>query len=1004
VWEEPSTCQRTTCLAQGDWPDSPVSASPATRGCTDPAGPQVGTEYRLCSNVVADGGWSAPDEGECKFMCVDDTTGEWSNTAPGATDTESVTCAAKYGDAGLTGSRTRVCGTDANGDGVWEEPSTCQRVTCLADGGFGETDVVNSPASRQCPDVDGKPRTGDETRACSDVLADGGWSAPDDSQCKFKCLTNDGWTESAASATAYERPCYGTHPYGLGPARRTCDPAGSGIWSGVDFSSCSAASVCGDGKTVASAGEECDVADAGCDQTTCKAKDGYACGIGEDDTAATCALLGDGGKVAVPFSDATTGSVVAVARPSGLGRVRVELPARVLGSGNAAELGAVPSGETRPAPPAAFAQAYDSQFRVTASGGAGEPDYTEPMSFEVELDSPCDPTSRLHLFDEGAGAWRDAALTCSAAQRSSVLDPDTCVLTTNVCHLTDFTVLSCTGEQPTELVEAVSEITAGTGELRIGVRTDATRYTGPAALTFVGARTPTACNTVTGVAANGDAADDGAWLHEREGACVDLHTFYKDAATALDDCGFNGPTADAARGTYYYEATIEATTVEATSEVFGQTTTRTDRTAFTVRVEYPQDAAVDASAGAYGAVIDSAEVTTQVVSTATRVFTWTLATSVQYPYYLEATTTTSSDAGAFQGAAAAEKLPSTGGTCSSETSGACLQRFEIAAETGASECSVATTIRQNFAVRCRASFTGSCDAPDPATTFAEFDFSTGNLCAEVVEVASVSPTLALYATAGAREAQSPALIDFVEQQTVHGRVQIDVEGGVLVTSVALDDLTITSQCDGCDFPEAVAVAGGAIVNNADDATLGYSFAHRAVANQPRHDFEFVLNANSVSYDGDQTSGQTVIQIEAVVTVQYTDADGQASQESRRVRLAAAGGASTTVAATAQFGASSSSPSSSAPSASAASGSAAGVAMVAGAAVVGLIVVAAGAALVGRRRRRRHQQQAQKQLPTSSSSVELSHETGAPQAVGLEVQDLATVQDAYDIAFVVEGAE
>jgi hypothetical protein len=66
-----------------------------------------------------------------------------------------------------------------------------------------------------------------------------------------------------------------------------------------------------------------------------------------------------------------------------------------------------------------------------------------PIALALKLRAaatPCDPATRLRLFDTGLDTWVDAAKTCGegSARYKSDFDTSTCTLVTHVCHLTDF--------------------------------------------------------------------------------------------------------------------------------------------------------------------------------------------------------------------------------------------------------------------------------------------------------------------------------------------------------------------------------------------------------------------------------------------------------------------------------------------------------------------------------------------------------------------------------------
>jgi hypothetical protein len=70
-----------------------------------------------------------------------------------------------------------------------------------------------------------------------------------------------------------------------------------------------------------------------------------------------------------------------------------------------------------------------------------------PIVFRLQLpktleNGTCDSTMRLQLFDTVLQMWTDAAKTCTGDRYLHELNIDACVLTTNVCHLTDFAVFS----------------------------------------------------------------------------------------------------------------------------------------------------------------------------------------------------------------------------------------------------------------------------------------------------------------------------------------------------------------------------------------------------------------------------------------------------------------------------------------------------------------------------------------------------------------------------------
>jgi hypothetical protein len=322
--------------------------------------------------------------------------------------------------------------------------------------------------------------------------------------------------------------------------------------------------------------------------------------------------------------------------------------------------------------------------------------------------------------------------------------------------------------------------------------------------------------------------------------------------------------------------------------------------------------------------------------------------------------------------------------------------FEIKARTGAAECSLDTRVRVDFEIRCRAAFGGACDAPAPGTTHAEFEVATGaQLCAQVVEVAAVTPTLVTSTSKGGAQAA-----DFVLQTTLHGRVSVAAEGGVTTQSVTVTALEIASDCTGC---------GDATREPLRDASpAASSYAWQTTPAAAHADFQFQLNANSVAFDAG--AGQASVTLTATVAVVYVSASGQAMRETRRVSVqGGAGGDSVSARASASVGVSvaggegDAPPSSSSASSNAGSsvlGVSAATAVVACAGLAAVVAVAAGAAVAARRRRgRQHaharQQRVRKSLPPSSSAASVQLEVrAAPEAVSVPVDDLRTVRDTY----------
>jgi hypothetical protein len=249
----------------------------------------------------------------------------------------------------------------------------------------------------------------------------------------------------------------------------------------------------------------------------------------------------------------------------------------------------------------------------------------------------------------------------------------------------------------------------------------------------------------------------------------------------------------------------------------------------------------------------------------------------------------------------------------------------------------------------------------------------------VVEVATVTPTLTTSSAQGGTQ-----ITDFVLQTTLHGRVDVEVEGGVATQQVTLSDLKIQSDCTGCADALREPLAGGEspdpVPSYAWSTTPGATFA----------DFQFQLNSESVPFDAG--AGQGTITLTAEVEVEYVDAAGQARTETRRVRMLA-GAETVTSRASAQFGvrgAASSGGSSSSTAGSTVLGVSTGTAMVAGVGLVAVVALAAGAAVVAARKRRGAAKPAQNMTSSSSSAASLELAVGgapieAPAGLG-EVAD------------------
>jgi hypothetical protein len=480
------------------------------------------------------------------------------------------------------------------------------------------------------------------------------------------------------------------------------------------------------------------------------------------------------------------------------------------------------------------------------------------------------------------------------------------------------------GEAPPaiELNEALSELEAGSGDLVLTF--DSTAHFTSVAFTFEDPGTgvdDAACHT-----------DAGVWTAtDRPGAdCGVRHTFRLPLTTALAKCGFAADSSGEPAASRY-AATVRISTVRDGPDVFGQATRRRDETAVTLQVEIPSEASVSSEGGAdvFGSAINLAAAVEQTWDTTLRRARVELATSNQWPYALASPTVVGDTTDKFTATAEPAAL-SRSASCDDSASGSgCAQRWAVTVSPDAS-CAAGTTRLEGsytvrFSVECSGSFAGSCDVPAPGYVDVVFSLASDDYCPRVAEVASVTPSLALYADPSSRESQTSATVDFVASSMAYGRVQLQVEGGVAVSRVSLDALDIVSQCSPCDTPRVVALAdggSGAVTGDpAADFDFGYETGGRADG-QPRHDFEFRVNTASVSFDGDATTGQGTVVVVATVVVEYAAPSGQARRGRFRV-AAASGPGSLSSTATTAFAASSPSPAAPAsPSSGAASSSAA----------------------------------------------------------------------------------
>jgi hypothetical protein len=252
-----STCACPAETLDGDWPRSPVSATPVAITCAV----STGMQQRVCTAA----GWSTPNVSNCHCNASD----PWPETPAGQVQT--IPC-----PGSLLHNQTRVC--TAHG---WETTKDINRsaCSCPADGVWQETPLGES-ASIPCT----APAVGVQIRLCHPVLL--GWedvSLTDDSNCM--CAGDGDWPATQLGQRA-EITC----PSGLiGLRGRVCNL--DGTWGVAEMGDCYCEAEVGDGASWPQTPYQADVTvpckSKGAQSRTCEASgftvpDRTSCGCAAD--------------------------------------------------------------------------------------------------------------------------------------------------------------------------------------------------------------------------------------------------------------------------------------------------------------------------------------------------------------------------------------------------------------------------------------------------------------------------------------------------------------------------------------------------------------------------------------------------------------------------------------------------------------------------------------------------------------------------------------------------
>lgn len=547
-------------------------------------------------------------------------------------------------------------------------------------------------------------------------------------------------------------------------------------------------------------------------------------------------------------------------------------------------------GDVRDAP---FLLCANGQWRRKSAGCAG--DGGEPSGGAPELEGS---TGSLRFLDDydtvyvGNEAAYEAAFCQDVADtagvdvsRCRVESVDEGSIVVEYSLLPELDALGCTPLEDGEIPPPVTLHPGSTGVFgdRLRLVFDSSMQYTSTEFAFEGAEAVAGC--YGGATADWTVADSG------DSVCAATHTGEIDLTFALASCGFED------RGSGVYGARVRMTTVRpanpSVSYVDGDLT-RTDSTVVNVEVSLPLSANVTAGpAGVFGGAIDFSAATRQVVNMSTPTApttTVTLVTSVQWPYRLGAPSVSGDDADFVVVGGAGAAVSAEEADCEADTGAGCTERWAVVVEP-TSPCpavsALSGTYTAVFPVTCAAAFaSGSCDLPSPATVTVVFTLNSDDYCPRVVEVGSVTPQLRMYASADAREnnPDTAAGTDAVLSTRVFFRADVDVEAGVQLLQTTLEEVLIRSQCSGCSSPDVYAIASSmpGLEYNPTEATAALASG--------RHDFSFVLNSSSISFDDDQQSGasQVDVVVEATIGLVYAEplaqgADGAGPSAVRRVR-------------------------------------------------------------------------------------------------------------------------
>lgn len=482
-------------------------------------------------------------------------------------------------------------------------------------------------------------------------------------------------------------------------------------------------------------------------------------------------------------------------------------------------------------------------------------------------------------------------------------------------------------------------------------------------------------------------------------SCDDTYTFTRSLTDTLANCGFDEvETADYTE----YRTKMDVTTVTNTNTtVFGGANqTLTTVTGVEYGIRFPKAAQVESGTvqvfpGFDALVTDEralAVVTSQKYNVTDQIATVRVITSVAWPYVLEFDSVTKTDAGdnVWTLDVAEESTP-----CDSvgDDGEICDQDWDLTL-LKVNHCELDGTYRINYKVRCSDQFGNGdrCPTLEQATAFVDVPLSSDTVCPQVVEIASVTPTLVTYADSD----RLVPLEDFVYQTTVYLKANFSIEGGAVTDKVELTDFKITSVCP--DFGCADAVVEPIVDGATEAAKYAFTYTDGGVTGGAFHDISFTLNQESISFDGDAATGQADVNIFATFKISYTAPSGQAQEKVVEVQAAVTQSGSLSSSASTQFGVASTGTAQ--PTTSASSSGAALSGTVAVAAFVGLVAIVAVAAVVVRKRRGVPAKRiGGMQSSSSSSALALQSDVQmdtAPGVTGVDASSLAGVADAYEV--------